>query len=137
MGRPDNRRHAREADSECRQVDLLLGHRKLACHGRQKSGQQTHLFRARGGAGILSRQQSKICLQTADDRVAERKAYRRSSRFADLHTADEELWTRFNSSAEQQLWYYSRLADIYRRRRPGSCRFCHRPGIPSTITRAP
>jgi (p)ppGpp synthase/HD superfamily hydrolase len=47
------------------------------------------------------------------------KLHNLRSILADLRTAGDGLWARFNSTPEQQLWYYSQLAGIYRRRRPG------------------
>lgn len=47
------------------------------------------------------------------------KLHNLRSILADLQVVGSALWDRFNSTAEQQLWYYSQLARIYKERRPG------------------
>jgi (p)ppGpp synthase/HD superfamily hydrolase len=37
----------------------------------------------------------------------------------DLETVGPAIWDRFHSTAEQQLWYYRALADVYRTRLGG------------------
>jgi hypothetical protein len=47
------------------------------------------------------------------------KLHNLRSTLADLRALGADLWTRFNSTPQQQVWYYGRLADIYGRRMPG------------------
>jgi hypothetical protein len=47
------------------------------------------------------------------------KLHNARSILADLREHGDDLWTRFNSSPPQQLWYYGALRDTFRRRLPG------------------
>jgi (p)ppGpp synthase/HD superfamily hydrolase len=38
----------------------------------------------------------------------------------DYDRIGEQLWSRFSTGADDQLWYYGALTEIYRRRKPGS-----------------
>jgi hypothetical protein len=47
------------------------------------------------------------------------KLHNARSILADLREHGEELWARFNRGAQQQLWYYGALRDMFARRLPG------------------
>ena len=38
---------------------------------------------------------------------------------ADLQKVGEQLWERFNVTRDESIWYYSSLADIFRKKQPG------------------
>jgi (p)ppGpp synthase/HD superfamily hydrolase len=48
------------------------------------------------------------------------KLHNLRSTLADFDALGDALWNRFRGSAAQQVWYYSALADVYRRRLPGA-----------------
>lgn len=47
------------------------------------------------------------------------KLHNARSILADLRDHGEELWARFNRGAQEQLWYYGALRDVFVRRLPG------------------
>jgi (p)ppGpp synthase/HD superfamily hydrolase len=47
------------------------------------------------------------------------KLHNLRSTLSDFEAFGDALWDRFRGSPAQQVWYYSALADVYRRRSPG------------------
>jgi (p)ppGpp synthase/HD superfamily hydrolase len=47
------------------------------------------------------------------------KLHNAQSILADLAIEGDRLWDRFNQGRESQLWYYSALAGVFARKRPG------------------
>lgn len=58
-------------------------------------------------------QRSALLVSAAD------KLHNLRSTLADHEALGDALWARFRGTPEQQVWYYTALADVYRRRLPG------------------
>jgi (p)ppGpp synthase/HD superfamily hydrolase len=73
----------------------------------------------------LERKQAYLAhLETADEDVLRvslaDKLHNARAIVYDLRTIGDDVWTRFNAAnADDQLWYYRSLADVFARRKPG------------------
>lgn len=64
--------------------------------------------------GLEGKSQDSLLVSLAD------KIHNAEAIVADLHGAEDDVWSRFSAGAAEVCWYYEMLADAFERLMPGS-----------------